>query len=199
MAHYYDAAPSGELNINEIKHYIGDKAFAFYSANGVFSKDRIDFGSHFLVETVSDRCLEALHILDIGCGYGAIGISLALLHAQLRVDMVDVNHRAIQLTEKNIKRHQLADRGAVYHVDTFDEKAGYYDVVVTNPPIRAGKSVVFEIYKSAQRQLKAGAALYVVIQKKQGAPSSQKYLNQLFGNCTVVAKRAGYYILKSVK
>ncbi len=199
MAHYYDAAPSGELNINEIKHYIGDEAIAFYSANGVFSKDRIDFGSHFLVETVSEHCGEVRHMLDIGCGYGAIGISLALLHTQLSVDMVDVNQRAIQLTEKNIKRHQLAKRGAVYHVDAFDEKAGYYDLVVTNPPIRAGKTVVFEIYQSAHRQLKAGAALYVVIQKKQGAPSSQKYLNQLFGNCTVAAKRAGYYILRSIK
>ncbi len=199
MSHYYDETPSGEMQITEIRHKIASETIHFYGANGVFSKDKIDFGSHLLIEIVLENGLSDVQLLDIGCGYGAIGISLALLCERLKVDMVDVNRRAIQLAEMNIKRHQLADRAAVYHVDNAVEKAEHYDVVVTNPPIRAGKSVVFEIYQSAYRQLKAGAALYVVIQKKQGAPSSQKFLNQLFGNCTVIKKRAGYYILNSIK
>ncbi len=199
MAHYYDDNREIEYKINQISHVIAGRTLRFFTAEAVFSKDKVDFGSHFFIETVLQEKIIGRQLLDIGCGYGAIGVSLAVFIDDLSVTMLDVNSRAIALAEQNIAQHNLNERVFGYHIDDYQDKAQYFDTVVTNPPIRAGKKTVFDIYEKAHYNLKAGGHLYVVIQKKQGAPSSKKYLTELFGNCQVIAKRAGYYILKSRK
>ncbi len=199
MAHYYDDNRETAYQINQISHVIAGRSMQFYTAEAVFSKDKIDFGSHFLIETILQENNTGQHLLDIGCGYGAIGISLAVFIDKLSVTMLDINSRALQLAKQNIVQHNLNKRVFAHHIDDYQDKTEYFDVVVTNPPIRAGKKTVFEIYKKAYHNLKVNGHLYVVIQKKQGAPSSKKYLTELFGNCDIIAKRAGYYILKSEK
>ncbi len=199
MAHYYDDNREIAYQKKQISHVIADCTMRFFTADGVFSKDKVDFGSHFLIETVLQKNITGQQLLDIGCGYGAIGVTLALFLEKLNVTMLDVNSRALLLAEQNIALYNLDKRVRAQHVDDYQDKDQYFDVVVTNPPIRAGKSTVFAIYQRAYRNLKVGGVLYVVIQKKQGAPSSRKNLTELFGNCDIVAKRAGYYILKSEK
>ncbi len=199
MAHYYDDNRETVFNTRQINHVIAGRSMQFYTADGVFSKDKVDFGSHFLVETILQENITGQQLLDIGCGYGAIGLTLAVFLENLHVTMLDINSKALQLAKQNTAHYQLAKRVTVCHVDNYQAQDDYYDVVVTNPPIRAGKKTVFAIYQKAYQNLKSGGAFYAVIQKKQGAPSSKKYLSELFGNCIIVAKRSGYYILKSGK
>ncbi len=201
MAHYYDDHLAENYQARQIEHVIGGRKLVFDSADGVFSKDKVDFGSHFLIDTVLAESIEATgsHLLDIGCGYGVIGITLAIFNCDLTVSMIDINSRALALARQNIDRYQLTERVTVQHIDSYQDQTACYDVVVSNPPIRAGKATVFAIYQRAYNNLKQDGALYVVIQKKQGAASSKKYLIELFGNCLAIAKKSGYFILKSVK
>jgi 16S rRNA (guanine1207-N2)-methyltransferase len=139
-----------------------------------------------------------LPILDIGAGYGPIGIVVSKLYDK-DVDMCEINERAYGLILKNIDQND-AKKAYAYNSDLY-EKIGLkkYSSIITNPPIRAGKSVVFDIYDGAFNHLENGGELWVVIQKKQGAPSSKAHLEELFGNCEIVTKDKGYYILKSKK
>ena len=114
--------------------------------------------------------------------------------------MCEINSRAYDLINHNIKLNKATNIYA-YHSDLFENLPNdlKFSSVVTNPPIRAGKNVVFAIYDGAYERLVEGGELWVVIQKKQGAPSSKTHLEELFGNCEIVDKDKGYYILKSVK
>ncbi len=199
MEHYYASNSKTELNKKQIVHTIAGKTFKFSTANAVFSKDSIDFGSHFLIDTILAEGRLAGKLLDVGCGYGAIGITLAYFNENLEVTMVDVNQRALDLASENINNYNLGQRVIAKESDACDNVEDSYQYIVTNPPIRAGKQVVQKIYKQSYTRLVMGGAIYVVIQKKQGAPSSKKYLENLYGNCEIIKKKAGYYILKSIK
>lgn len=167
------------------------------SDNGVFSKQRVDYGSRVLLDTIE---LNENHkkLLDVGCGYGTFGVSLKKVYPHLNVEMVDINERAVLLTKKAIDLNHLQNAN-VYQSFVYENVRGKFDVVVSNPPIRAGKSVVFEILEKAYDFLNEGGFLMIVIQKKQGAPSAKKKMEDVFGNCEVVNKDKGYYILKSVR
>ena len=137
--------------------------------------------------------------MDVGCGYGPLGIVISTLYDK-EVYMVDINERAIELTNKNIGQNNASKAKAQksYLFDSLDTNMKFSSIV-TNPPIRAGKKVVFEIYERAYDFLCEKGELWVVIQKKQGAPSSMEHIKSIFGNCEVVCKNKGYYILKSIK
>lgn len=203
MEHYFSKNSSTKDEIKLIEYYIVDRTFKFYTNNGVFSKSKIDFGSMVLIQTVIDDVKNFkdsdIEILDVGCGYGPIGISLATYLESSKVTMVDVNDRALELCKKNTEANNVSDRTTVFMSDTFDNVEKNYDVVVTNPPIRAGKDVVHSIYEGAYEHLNKDGIIYVVIQKKQGAKSSQEKLENLFGNCEVIKKKDGYQILRSIK
>ena len=175
-----------------------DYKFTFKTDNGVFSKKFIDFGSYTMLNYFKPNQLEG-DILDVGCGYGPIGIILSVLHNK-KVTMVDINERALGLAKENIRIN------GVQNVNVF--KSNVYENVpetmkfasiVTNPPIRAGKKVIYDIFDGAYQRLLPNGELWVVIQKKQGAPSTKTHLESVFGNCEVVGKESGYFILKSVR
>jgi 16S rRNA (guanine1207-N2)-methyltransferase len=175
-----------------------DHEFTFKTDNGVFSKKFIDFGSYTMLNYFKPNQLEG-DILDVGCGYGPIGIILSVLHNK-KVTMVDINERALGLAKENIRIN------GVQNVNVF--KSNVYENVpetmkfasiVTNPPIRAGKKVIYDIFDGAYQRLLPNGELWVVIQKKQGAPSTKTHLESVFGNCEVVGKESGYFILKSVR
>ncbi len=197
MAHYYTNNIDLKSKEEKIMFEYRNHKITFLSDYGVFSKERIDYGSRVLLNAIElDESKKTL--LDVGCGYGTLGISLRTVYPWLSVDMIDVNERAIHLASESIKMNQL-DHIKVNLSYIYENVNNMYDVIISNPPIRAGKKVVFEILEKAYDYLNVNGELWIVIQKKQGAPSAKKKMEEVFGNCEVVTKDKGYYILKSMK
>lgn len=169
----------------------GEK-FCFYTDNGVFSKDGLDFGSRLLLETIVDEDL-GMHILDVGCGYGPLGIVLQR-KKDIYVDMVDVNLRALHLAERNMKENHC-DMIRIFESDCYSNINGKYTSIVTNPPIRAGKKVVYDIVMGAKEYLEENGKLFLVIRKEQGAKSLISDLQKIY-NVEVLERKKGFFIIK---
>jgi 16S rRNA (guanine1207-N2)-methyltransferase len=202
MEQYFTKNPTSNKEIYKFDWNIRDEKFYYYTSNSVFSKNGVDFGSMLLIETVVDEnkdSADKINILDMGCGYGPIGISIAKLINQSFVTMADVNERAIELANLNAKENKVNEKIKVIYSSSFENINKKYDIVVTNPPVRAGKDIVFSFYEGAYEHINRGGKLYVVIQKKQGAPSTKDKLISLFGNCEAVSKKSGYFIFRSIK
>ena len=167
----------------------------FTSDNGVFSKNMIDYGSRVLLDNIEITKKKTL--LDVGCGYGTFGICLNKVYSHLNVDMVDVNDRALELAKLNAKNNNI--HANIYKSFIYENVQGSYDVIVTNPPVRAGKEVVTTILQESIEHLNENGSLWVILQKKQGAPSAKKKMEEVFGNCEIVKRDKGYYLLHSVK
>jgi 16S rRNA (guanine1207-N2)-methyltransferase len=195
--HYYSAKPTTAHEHNQIQIKLRGKEFTFVTDSGVFSKKEIDFGSKLLIETMVINRTDT--VLDVGCGYGPIGLSAAVLADQGRVTMVDINERAVLLSRNNAIRNGLSNV-TVLQSDLLAQVAEHkFDCILTNPPIRAGKIVVHQIFSQAYAALIPGGRLWVVIQKKQGAPSAFTKLEAIFGNVQEVLKDKGYRIFKATK
>jgi len=200
MEQYFTQNPTTEKEIYKFDWNIGTERFYFYTSNSVFSKSGMDFGSMLLVETViKENEVFDGHILDLGCGYGPIGVILAQSLKKSSVTMADVNERALELCSMNAKENRVQDRVQIIKSSAFENIDESFDMIVTNPPIRAGKDVVFSFYEGAYEHLKKGGKLYVVIQKKQGAPSTKTKLESLFGSCETADKKSGYFIFRAEK
>lgn len=200
MEHYFSPQSQTELNMKEMVAKIGSIELKLYTSNAVFSKQKVDYGSEILIESIVEREAPLTgRLLDVGCGYGTLGLFLAKAYEALNCDLVDINERAVLLSKQNAQVNHLADRVRIWQSDQLSAVTETYQVVVTNPPIRAGKAVVHGIYSGAYSVLEPGGRLYVVIQKKQGAPSTKESLEDLFGNCRVVNKQSGYHILCATK
>ena len=194
---YFENNENLKSNIQTIKYYFKKNTLLFDTDNGVFSKGGIDFGSNVLLQTLPD--LEAKNtLLDVGCGYGTIGLTLAKKYPNLSVEMVDVNLRAIELSKNNAVKNNISNVN-IYESSCYENVDKTYDLIISNPPIRAGKKIVFEILSGSFEHLNKGGELWIVIQKKQGAESSLKYLKTIFENVEVVNKDGGYWIIKSRK
>ncbi|OPZ90039.1 MAG: Ribosomal RNA large subunit methyltransferase G [Firmicutes bacterium ADurb.Bin419] len=195
MEHYYSQTPSVSHDENRINYKLKDTELEFITDAGVFSKKRVDFGSDLLINSIPQIAGE---ILDIGCGYGVIGISLAHLSPSAKVTMIDINERAVDLTNRNIKLNSTTN-AQVLQSDGFTNVTGAFDVIVSNPPIRTGKKVIYPLFEQSIKFLNDNGSIYLVIQKKQGAKSAFDKLESIYGNCEVINKDAGYWILKSTK
>lgn len=206
MDHYFTARTSEGIEPRLIKFYINERELSFYSAHGVFSKDRLDFGSRLLLEAAKAFIREkedagvpfSLDVLDLGCGIGVIGIALALEFPSIKVKLTDINERAAYLSKLNVKYHGLEERLEVYSGDKFEKIEGRFDLIFTNPPIRTGKDNVRSLLVGARDYLKEGASLMAVIQKKQGAESYAKIMEEAYGNLDLPMKDKGYRILHSI-
>lgn len=166
--------------------------FIFYTDNGVFSKDGLDFGSRLLIETIKNAEL-GTHILDMGCGYGPIGIILQKIK-DVYVDMVDINHRALHLAERNAKENHC-DMIHIFESNCYQNITGKYTSIVTNPPIRAGKKIVYEMVMKAKDYLEQDGKLFLVIRKEQGAKSLISDLQKIY-NVEVLERKSGFFIIK---
>ena len=171
------------------------QSMRFKTDRGVFSKNGIDYGSRVLLENYQPESAKSL--LDVGCGYGTLGLTLAKKF-DLDVTMVDVNSRALDLCRKNAIDNAVSN-SKIELSNIYESVSEKYDAIISNPPIRAGKEVVHEILAGAFGHLNDGGHLTIVIQKKQGAPSAQKKMEEVFGNCQLVARDKGYFILRSYK
>jgi len=196
MAHYYTDNRDLKSERRKITFNYHEHVLNFQSDVGVFSKDSIDYGSRALL--ASFEPLKNISVLDVGCGYGAIALSLAAVGENIKCDLVDVNGRALDLAKENAGSLKLPNI-EIYESFCYENVHDCFDLIVSNPPIRAGKQVVHEILSGAFDHLHIGGELRVVIQKKQGAPSAKLKMEQVFGNCQILNRDKGYYILSSVK
>lgn len=195
MEHYYSQNPSVSHNENKIRYRIEEIELELITDAGVFSKKRVDFGSDLLINSIPQISGK---VLDIGCGYGVIGISLSHLNPSSEVTMIDINERAVELANRNIQLNNIKNAKAIQS-NGFENVNGTFDVIVSNPPIRTGKKVIYPIFEQSIEFLNNNGSIYLVIQKKQGAKSAFDKLESIYGNCEVINKDAGYWILKSTK
>ncbi|HHY82136.1 MAG TPA: class I SAM-dependent methyltransferase [Clostridiales bacterium] len=195
MEHYYTHDPQSPHDIKSIAFSANDINLVLYTDTGVFSRDKVDYGSEAMIKSLPRLTGK---ILDLGCGYGVIGLSIAKMNPDAHVTMVDINQRAVELAVKNIERNKIKNAEA-YVSDGFQKVDGLFNAIVSNPPIRAGKSVIYPLFEESINYLHPGGSLYLVIQKKQGAKSAVDKLISVFGNCEVINKKGGYWILKSSK
>ena len=173
MEHYFTNNESLESKIKEINYSILDKNFTFYTDLGVFSKDKVDFGTDLLLKTYLDNHKESLKVLDVGCGYGVIGLVIESITSS-KVDMVDINKRSVHLSKMNIKK--LKSNNNAFYSDAYSEVSGTYDIVITNPPIRVGNDKLLEILIGAKKHLNKAGELWYVIRKDQGGLTIMKRL-----------------------
>lgn len=197
MGHYFINDPTLASNKKQIGYTFLGKELTFLTDNGVFSKDRVDFGTNVLLNSLEDL-KDVKSILDVGCGVGIIGLSIAKKYNNINVDLVDVNERAINLTIENIKNNKLTNCNC-FLSSVYENVKNKYDLIISNPPIRAGKDIVHGIASGAINHLNDNGMFYAVVQKKQGADSFEKKLEEVFGNVEIVNKKNGYIIFKSVK
>lgn len=196
--HYYTNQPHAAHDFTEFDFELKGHRLHFITDSGVFSRNTIDYGSRVLIESFSPTDLPEGPLLDVGCGYGPIGLTWAATTERF-VEMIDVNQRAVDLAKRNAGLNHI-ENVAIYESNIYEDvNETAYAAILSNPPIRAGKKVVHTILSDAYPLLKVGGTLTVVIQKKQGAPSAEKKMKEVFGNCEILTKDKGYYILQSVK
>ena len=199
MGQYFEYNPNLKNNIHEVRYTFKGKELVFDVDNGVFSKDRVDFGTNVLLNSIPNFEKE-LRILDMGCGYGVIGLCIAKAYPEASVTMADVNQRAVELTKANIIKNRINNANVLLSnlYDGFNS-SDMFDVIISNPPIRAGKNIVHGVAINGYEHLKWGGKILLVIQKKQGAPSMEKCLFEVFGNVKTLNKENGYFIFESIK
>ncbi|GAK13844.1 class I SAM-dependent methyltransferase [Geomicrobium sp. JCM 19039] len=190
-SHYYDSKPTVGSERGEVSIDVNGERVTYSTDRGVFSKGEVDFGSRFLLETFVEPEV-AGGVLDVGSGYGTLGIAIAKT-GDRHVWMTDINERAVALSKENATKNKVDSQVTVVHGSVLERvpEDVRFAAAVTNPPIRAGKDVVHQIFEDVYRVLENGGELWVVIQKKQGAPSAKKKLVELFGDVEEVAKRKG--------
>lgn len=199
MDHYYTSKPSSESNREKWETTINGKKFTYTTDSGVFSKNNIDVGSEVLMTTAETVDFPKGNLLDIGCGYGPVGIYLAKAFPNRLIEMIDVNERAIDLAQLNAKENE-ASNVQIYSSNLFAEVENKkFAGIISNPPIRAGKTVVHEILEKSHDYLVEGGYLLIVIQKKQGAPSAKKKMQEVFGKVERINLEKGYWILAAQK
>ena len=198
MSHYFVNDEAVESKPRQICYSFKGVDFSLESDNGVFSKNELDKGSELLIKTLLPIDL-GKNILDIGCGIGVIGLTLAYFTPSLNVCLTDVNTRALSLCSANANSLKLSQRVTILQSDIYKKIEGKFNSIVSNPPIRAGKKVTYEIYRGALEHLVDSGSLYIVIRKNQGAKSVMSYLEELFGNVALLAREKGYYVLKATK
>lgn len=194
---YFENNDKLKKDERELQYYFKNIVLKFTSDAGVFSKGGIDFGSSLLLKTLIIKN-DNSRILDVGCGYGPIGITIAKMNKNAYVDMVDVNLRAINLAKKNAVKNDVNNVN-IFESNAYQNVENMYDVIVTNPPIRAGKQVVHNIILGGYDHLNDGGSLWCVIQKKQGAESALKVLREKYSNVIIHSKDKLYYIIESIK
>lgn len=190
--HYYTENPTSAHDERRIALRALGKELTFITDAGVFSRDGLDRGTEVLLNALPPL---SGRVLDLGCGWGAVGVALGARWPELDVVMTDINSRAVELARRNLAENGV--KATVVQGDGFAAVEGCFDAIVTNPPIRAGKGVVYGLFARAKDYLKPGGALYVVIRKQQGAPSALKYLKETYALAETVDRGSGFHVLRA--
>ena len=191
---YFAENPDAEHDIHELNVQLLGQNMTFLTDAGVFSKKMIDYGSQTLLKCLDFHKQES--VLDVGCGYGTLGLTLVKAK-EVKATLVDINRRALDLARQNADRNQVL--ATIFQSNIYQNVEGRFHHIISNPPIRAGKQIVHEVIAGSHAHLLDGGDLTIVIQKKQGAPSAKAKMEEVFGNCEILKKDKGYYILRSRK
>lgn len=189
MAHYFENDKDLKSEEKKINIYIKDKIFTFCTDNGVFSKKGLDFGTRTLLENLPDNIKG--DVLDIGCGYGPIGIYLKKTY-DVGVDMIDINLRSLKLAKKNAELNKVEVNA--FESDAYQNVTKKYDYIITNPPIRVGKEKLYQILFGAKEHLKENGQLWFVINKDQGAKSAINDMSKEY-KVEIIEKNKGFFII----
>lgn len=195
MSQYFDNDKNIKSERKIIKFNFDNKDFSIYSDNGVFSKDRFDYGTRVLLNSVDIDKLFG-NVLDLGCGLGVVGIILGTFNKGINIDMVDINERAIDLAKNNLVLNNV--KANVFVSDIYSNIDNKYDFIITNPPIRAGKNVIRGFLLGSYDYLKDDGILYFVMRKDHGVKSMIKELSVKF-NTSIVNKDKGFYVVLCTK
>lgn len=191
MSYYFTNDETLKSEVKKINVIINNLALSFYTDNGVFSKKGLDFGTRTLLETLPPLKGD---VLDIGCGYGPIGIYIAKKY-DVNVDMVDVNLRSLDLASKNSLLNNVKTN--VFESDLYSSITKKYDFIITNPPIRVGKDILYKLLFDAKNHLNKNGQLWLVVNKDQGAKSLFKDLSKEY-ETTVVCKNKGFFVIRAI-
>lgn len=193
--HYYTQNPEVEHDLRQVIFEVLGLRLNCTTDAGVFSRDGLDMGTRILLEALPE-----LHgrILDLGCGWGPVGTALGKRYPGAQIVLTDVNSRATELAARNLAANGVAN-AAVVQGDGFAAVEGGFDAIVLNPPIRAGKAVIYALFAEAAKHLRADGALYIVIRKQQGAESAQKYLSSIYADVERIAREKGYWVLRCAR
>lgn len=195
MSQYFDNDKNIKSEKRNIRFYFKNKEYNLFSDNGVFSKDKFDYGTRLLLESIDIEGLSG-NILDLGCGIGVVGIILKTINKNVNIDMVDVNERAIELSKENMVISNINNN--VFISNVYENVNCKYDYIITNPPIRAGKEIIRKFLLGSYEYLNNNGILYFVMRKDHGVKSMIKELESNF-NVEVVNRDKGFYIIKCLK
>ena len=195
MSQYFDNDNNIKHNKKIIEFYFNDKKYNLYSDNGVFSKDKFDYGTRLLLDSIDISKLSG-NVLDLGCGIGVVGIILGTINENINIDMIDINDRAISLVRDNLTLNKV--KANVFSSDVYSNVNKKYDYIITNPPIRAGKEVVRKFLFGGYDYLNDNGMLYFVMRNDHGVKSMIKELESKY-NVTIVNKDKGFYIVSLTK
>lgn len=190
MTHYFTNDPNLKSDEKKITTYIGNQEFTFFTDYGVFSKKNLDFGTRCLLETIDLTSIKG-KVLDFGCGYGPIGIYIKK-NTDALVDMIDINHRSLHLASLNAKENGVDVH--IFESNTYDQVTDQYHFIITNPPIRVGNEILYQILLGAKEHLVSGGQLIFVMNKDQGAKTAIKRLSESY-EVEVLDKKKGFYII----
>ena len=193
MSHYFEDTRHLKSNRKDFSFRFWCFNYSFVSDNGVFSKEELDEGTCILLETALEPKLDG-KVLDLGCGIGPVGVVVKHNFPECEVEMVDVNPRALELAKENARRNNVEVK--IYLSDAFENiKTTDFSAILVNPPIRAGKAVIYKMFEQSYEHLEQEGCLWVVMRKSHGALSAKKKLEEIYGNCEIVNREKGFYIL----
>lgn len=193
MSHYFIEDKNLKHEFATVEYYFKENKFSFTTDAGLFSKDHIDPATEILLNAIP---LLSGSLLDLGCGYGVIGIVLAKAYG-LKLTQADVNGAAVALTVKNAKANGVITQSVIS--DCFENISGTFDVITLNPPIHAGKAVTYRMYEESINHLNPGGKFFIVTLKKHGAESTEAKLKSIYGSCETIYKKKGVFVFCCVK
>ena len=192
--HYYSKEQKSQINLKKISARLRDNELEFWTGSGVFSGKKVDKGS----ELLANECIikEGWDVLDLGCGYGAVGIAAAKAYPSSNIVMTDINQRAVKIARLNKKMHRLKNI-SVLQGDAYEKVSGNFDTILFNPPQTAGKEICFKMIELAKDYLKKGGLLQLVARHNKGGKSLSEKMKLVFGNVRGISKKSGYRIYLS--
>ncbi len=190
VEHYFTKYPKSKLILNKLKANLRNKEIIFYTASGLFSIKKVDKGSELLI----NKCIikDNWKVLDLGCGYGIIGLALLKSNKTLNITFLDINERAIEITKKNLGLNSL--KATVVSSDGFKNIKNKFDTILLNPPQTAGKEFCFKLIEESKKHLNEKGLLQVVARHNKGGKELSKKMLEIFNNVKDIAKRTGYRV-----
>lgn len=193
--HYYSEKPNIAHDEKQVIFEVLDRQFHCVTDAGVFSRDGVDMGTRILLEALPEV---QGRVLDLGCGWGAVGVVIGKKYPQSEIVMTDINLRAVETARKNLLQNGIKNAETLQG-DGFENVSGKFDFILLNPPIRTGKENIYGMFSAARGYLSDAGALYIVIRKQQGAESAQKYLQTIYADVERLAREKGYWVLRCAR